>query len=257
MTRQGDVFRISQGANLKPYCIMTEAVQDYVRIKLTQGKYTLIDRSDLELVGKFKWHFDSSTGYARRREWDGGRNHTMSIHQIIMNWDGVGEVDHINGDKLDNTRSNLRIITSQQNKWNTGLFANSSSGVKGVYPRETKSGIRYDVRLSMNDTAIHVGSFQSLEDAIEAHRVRGIELRGEFYTLARGPKKDFALYPIVETVERINPSSSGYPNVHKVQKGSKYYYLFTMNKTIYRKSGFPTAVLASLAVEAKIKELRP
>jgi len=235
---------------------MSEATQNYVRLELNQGKSTLINIEDLGAINEQRWFFDSSNGYVRAKIWRDGKKRTVSLHQFLTNPPKGMEVDHINGDRLDNTRGNLRVVFPHQNSWNVDFYSHGNGKHKGVYPRQTMSGIRWDVSISVNDKSLHLGSFNSEEEAIDAYRRKGIELRGEFFTVDRGPKKDFSIYPLIPKPKRINPSSSGFDNVHKVQKGSKYFYMFRLNGTLYRKSGFPTPELASLAVEAKIKELR-
>lgn len=114
----------------------------------------------------------------------------------------------------------------------------------------------WDSKISVNDKSVYLGTFKSKEEAIEAYKKKGAELRGEFFTIDRGPKKDFYNYPLIQKPKRIDHSSSGFTNVYKRPKGSKYFYMFKLNGILYQKGGFSTAVLASAAVEAKIKELR-
>lgn len=98
-------------------------------IKLSKDKVAIVDEYDFESVNKFKWSFGS--GYARRagRKEDSPR--VIYMHRYIMKPPPGYQVDHINGNRLDNRRENLRIVTSQQNQWNMGSA--SGKDFKGVY----------------------------------------------------------------------------------------------------------------------------
>lgn len=88
--------------------------------------WTLVDADDFDTLSQFPWHL-TRTGYARRERRvaervDGGPL-TVQMHQQIMGLFGQGRaryVDHINGDKLDNRRANLRIVTPAQSQQNRG-----------------------------------------------------------------------------------------------------------------------------------------
>lgn len=98
----------------------------YYEIALTQGKVTLVDLEDFTLLSQFKWHL-SNVGYACRSY----KNKKCYMHRLITNAPDGMDVDHINGNKLDNRRSNLRVVTRSQNMANL-KSARSKSGYKGV-----------------------------------------------------------------------------------------------------------------------------
>ena len=82
-------------------------------------------------------------------------NHHKSIHRVVMDAPKGMDVDHINGDTLDNRRENLRICTRAQNSQNKRLRVDSKSGYKGVYEvRESKK--RYTSKKT-GETKVHVG----------------------------------------------------------------------------------------------------
>lgn len=99
------------------------------QISLTKGKYVLVDDEDFEYLNQWKWYFDR---YAMRNEKVNGKRRKVLIHRIIMNTPEGFETDHINGDKLDNRRANLRICTTSQNQANKKKSLNKSSVYKGV-----------------------------------------------------------------------------------------------------------------------------
>lgn len=72
------------------------------------------------------------------------------------------DVDHIDGNPLNNTRSNLRLVTKQQNSYNTKVSKNNKLGVKGV--SLTKNN-KFLVMLSINGIQEYLGTYQTLEEA--------------------------------------------------------------------------------------------
>ena len=98
------------------------------RIKLTKGKYALVDDEDFEVLSKHKWHFDGM--YARRHDYPTGER--IRLHRAILEPKFNEEIDHINRNKLDNRRSNLRIVDASQNRMNRPLQSNNKSGFRGV-----------------------------------------------------------------------------------------------------------------------------
>jgi hypothetical protein len=88
------------------------------------------------------------------------------------------EIDHINGDKLDNRIINLRLATRSQNNSNMLLRADNSSGYKGVSWQMPNR--KWVARISLNRKRITLGFFDSKEDAAEAYRLASIQYHGEF-----------------------------------------------------------------------------
>ena len=97
------------------------------KIKLTQGKYALVDDKDFDLVKKFKWHL-SWTGYAVRTI---NHDKKLFMHQLILGTKKDFVNDHINRNRLDNRRKNLRLVTRSVNVYNSKSRHNKS-GYKGV-----------------------------------------------------------------------------------------------------------------------------
>lgn len=104
-------------------------------IPLTRGYFTFVDEEDYDDLAQFNWHVHSS-GYARRNVWVSSqrRGSNEFMHRRIMECPEGKEIDHINNNKLDNTRANLRICEHQiQNRYNVGKRSGDySSRYKGV-----------------------------------------------------------------------------------------------------------------------------
>ena len=95
-----------------------------------------------------------------------------------MNYFGYDIVDHINGDKLDNRKVNLRIITRQQNNMNKSSRKNSTSKYIGVsFYNKTK---RWVAEIRVNDKRVYIGSFLNEEDAAKARDIATLEHFGEY-----------------------------------------------------------------------------
>jgi hypothetical protein len=96
------------------------------RIPLTKGKYALIDDADFECVNQFKWAYSSKNGYCCRSIQGSAfniktgkkKNISILMHRFILNAPKGMEVDHKNGNRLDNQRKNIRICTISENRRN-------------------------------------------------------------------------------------------------------------------------------------------
>lgn len=92
----------------------------YMEIPLTKDKVALVDPEDYPYLSEFKWHV-TSRGYAARADYSGDKRKMVLMHRQLL---GIVDApytqygDHINGDTLDNRRSNLRMATSLQSSWN-------------------------------------------------------------------------------------------------------------------------------------------
>lgn len=92
-------------------------MQSIRTIKLVNGGQTIVEECDYKLVAKERW-FQSSHGYAIRQGWKDGKHWQIFLHRIINATPAGKFTDHINGNKLDNRRSNLRTVNKAQNSTN-------------------------------------------------------------------------------------------------------------------------------------------
>ncbi len=143
-------------------------------IQLTQGRYALVDTEDAEHLSRWVWHIceDSHTCYVRRRatpaEAPDGKSQVITMHHAILGdppFTGA-ETDHINGHGLDNRRTNLRWVTSQQNKWNRRRITRGSSRFLGVCRARGK----WVANIREGGILKHLGYFEAEEDAAQAYR---------------------------------------------------------------------------------------
>lgn len=149
-------------------------------IKLTQGKETIVDDVDFVILNKYKWYYHQ--GYATRSKRVGSRklnkSITIRLHREIL--PTTKEIDHINGNTLDNRRCNLRICTRQQNNFNRINY--SKNKFKGVDRRNNK----WRARITFNKKQIHIGYFDSETEACDAYNKKALELFKDFAKLNKG-----------------------------------------------------------------------
>lgn len=137
-------------------------------IPLTRGMVAKVDDADYEWLSQHKW-YASVRGYAVQR--DGTR-----MHRVLL--PGVPEVDHVNQDKLDNQRHNLRPATHQQNTANTRRRKDNTSGFKGViwYNRDRC----WLAVITILGRRKHLGYFEVAKDAALAYDEAARKEFGEF-----------------------------------------------------------------------------
>ena len=132
---------------------------------------TIIDLDDVEKCKQYKWSCKSDNGYVKHKD-------LGYLHRFIMNASEDMVIDHANGNKLDNRKSNLRECTIQQNSFNKGIRTNNTSGVTGVV--WDKSRNKWHAKIQINGKLIYLGTFKEKEDAIQARRQAEIDYFGEY-----------------------------------------------------------------------------
>jgi len=98
---------------------------------------------------------------------------------FIFNSYPTSQIDHINCKKDDNRLVNLRLATPAENQWNRGKPVNNTTGFKGV--SWSKKSNKYQAQISKNGKKIHLGFFNSAEQASKAYKDFAKEHTGEFY----------------------------------------------------------------------------
>lgn len=155
-----------------------------IRIPLSSrqypGMFALIDEQDAELVSGFTWHpFKGKGGtfYAKARDTRSPNPRArVYMHQLILGTNPGELGDHIDGDGLNNTRSNLRIVTPTQNAHNIHRYPRNTSGYIGVsrWPR----GL-WQAGLKVNGKRQQLGIFETALEAALAYDAAVRHFRGE------------------------------------------------------------------------------
>lgn len=146
-------------------------------IPLTQGKQAIVDAEDYKEISRHKWAYHCN-GYAFRSKWVNGKNHCILMHRVIAGTPSKKVTDHINGNKLDNRRSNLRVCTIAENLYNQGLRTDNKSGTRGVSWDSRRRLWR--ARANKFRKEHHIGRFSTLEEAVTARKQAVEKLYGDF-----------------------------------------------------------------------------
>lgn len=150
------------------------------KLKLTQNQFAIVDQADFEHVTKHKWQYNG--GYARRSVYGKTRTQVL-MHRAILErslgrcLNHQEQVDHINGDRLDNRRSNLRVASQDQNMRNKRQY--NTLGYTGV----SKHKKRFQAKIHFDCATFYIGSFPTVEEAAWMRDQWAIELHGEFAAL--------------------------------------------------------------------------
>lgn len=157
-------------------------VEDLAYVPLTKGLEAVIDASDVDLVGAFKWFArikKDATSYAVRRAiGSDGQTFDVYMHRVIAQTPAEFDTDHIDGNGLNNRRSNLRYATKSQNMHNARKRKDNTSGFKGVCWH--KSSGKWMARIRLGGKQHHIGSFSTVQAAHEAYSQMASRLHGEF-----------------------------------------------------------------------------
>jgi len=156
------------------------------KIPLSKGRYALVDDEDYDFLMQWKWYL-STGGYAVRNETvlgiDGKTQTTVRMHRVVNNTPEEMQTDHIDGDKLDNRKANLRSITNEDNCKNQGKISHrkTSSKYKGVcWSKKTNKWYAY---IASNGIRKHIGSYSSECEAAKAYNDYAKMVNGEFARL--------------------------------------------------------------------------
>lgn len=137
-----------------------------------KGKIVIVDDEDFKALNKHKWYLDPH-GYAVRREYikgSGRKNQkcvTIRMHRLINNTPKDKITDHINRNRLDNRKENLRTADFSLNSQNVGISKRNKSGYKGIswYKRDQSWEVRKMIDLKYH----YLGRFKELSDAIKTY----------------------------------------------------------------------------------------
>lgn len=172
-------------------CLQKEIVARYCKENYTQtNKYDLsgvygigytgdgrkfkFDIEDYQMIKDYCWHINKC-GYVVKRK----NEITTLFHRLVMNCkDKNLVVDHINHDTTDNRKSNLRIVTQQQNCFNSKIRNINKSGCKGV--SFDKSRNKWSDSIVYNGKNIHLGRFEDFNEAVKHRKIAEEKYFGEF-----------------------------------------------------------------------------
>lgn len=145
-------------------------------IKLTRGMVALVDDADFDCLNQSKWHAQKACGtwYAVHKG-----KHKTYMHRLILGL-SKGEIgDHVDGNGLNNRRSNLRASTSSQNASNRIRPSSiNTSGYRGVCFDKHRQ--KWQVQIKQYGKFHHVGRFDDIAEAARAYDLAAKQMFGEF-----------------------------------------------------------------------------
>lgn len=131
-------------------------------IPLSKGLFALVDDEDFERVNAHKWQITS--GYATRTQTiSAGKHRTVYMHREIMETPDGMETDHRDGNRLNNSRDNLRICSTSQNQANRQNLPTQSGQYRGVRYDERIS--KWTAKIQVNKKCMWLGSYDTAEMA--------------------------------------------------------------------------------------------
>lgn len=142
----------------------------------------LVDDDDFDYLNQWKWKI-GKRGYAVRGVYDhvcnGKRLYKdVTLHRLVIRARPGEMVDHINGDKLDNQKSNLRLCNHAENMRNTKLSTRNTSGYKGIYWH--KRSQYWQAYITYNQKHMYLGRYVDKMDAVKAYNAAAEKYFGVF-----------------------------------------------------------------------------
>lgn len=152
-----------------------------VAIPLSRGKWAIVDIGDAPKVLPFRWYAKpyhrGKLWYAARNVWDGKKQRTQLMHALLA---PAEEIDHHDGDGLNNRRSNLRPCTHTQNMQNMNHTVNQT-GFKGVAIEKRRGRRdRWVAQIRVNGKHMRLGRFKTPEAAASAYNAAALRFFGNF-----------------------------------------------------------------------------
>lgn len=133
--------------------------ENHIEIEIiSKGKkyICLIDKEDYSKVKDYRWSL-TWNGYATTKK----QKSNLWMHRIVMQYEGKNDIDHINHNKLDNRKSNLRIATRSQNNMNR-------LKTKGYY--YDKENEKWRAYIEKDGRRIYLGRFETEEEALKSRK---------------------------------------------------------------------------------------
>lgn len=169
--------RSKRGIKLWQFRLVPDSGQpsDHKLIRCKEGELAKVDNEDYDSLKQHCWYIGQG-GYAYTRI----DTKLRRMHKLLLN----GTIDHINGDPIDNRKSNLRVATQAQNCRNQRKQTRgTTSRYKGVSHISRNPKKPWSSHISLDGHAWHIGYFQTEEEAARAYDAWAVRLHKEFARL--------------------------------------------------------------------------
>ncbi len=143
------------------------------QIVLSSGEISIVDDDVFDGLSRWKWSL-SGHGYAARTSWSAGKATTVYMHREIAGTPKGFFTDHIDGNKLNNRRGNLRIVSPSQNQANRSSIAGKSTA-KGVKVR----GRAFASSIRVQGKDIWLGTYETEDEAAYVYDQAAMQIFGE------------------------------------------------------------------------------
>lgn len=161
------------------YCLQT------MTLKTKNGTEFIIDDEDFVKVDQYTWHINtppsSKTSYVMANI---SKKVKIKLHRFLLNvTNSKIQIDHINGNGLDNRKENLRLVTNAQNSRNKSKYitTNSTSKYKGVFFCKQRN--KWVAQICLDYKKIFIGRFKTEIEAAKAYNEKALTLFGQYAKL--------------------------------------------------------------------------
>lgn len=152
-------------------------------IKLTKNQIALVDDEDYIYLSKHSWiaaNCPTNLNFYAQRQTN---KKTVKMHRLIMNCPADKQIDHINGNTLDNRKLNLRIVAHQDNAKNRRHQKGAMFPYKGIMLLARVKTKPYGARITVNGKTLFLGTFATIKEAAKSYNIAALEHFGEFAKL--------------------------------------------------------------------------
>ena len=154
---------------------------NYVLIPISNGKaFAKVDPEDAQLLSSRKWYLLEQDGHRRYAV----ANKGVGMHRIVMQAKSGQQLDHIDGDGLNNTKRNLRFANTSENAFNARLSKRNKSGVKGVHQFKVGNRYYWECNITANGKR-HRAVRADFGEAVTWITNKRIELHGQFANMGK------------------------------------------------------------------------
>ena len=140
------------------------------------------DLEDYDKIKDYCW-YEAGNHYIETNSYVGDKKHNLKLHRLIMMGNGFEilnlDIDHIDRNKKNNKKDNLRICSHQKNTINTGIKSNNTSGIVGVSWRKDRN--KWKAEINVENKYIYLGMFSNFDDAVRTRKEAEEKYFGEYF----------------------------------------------------------------------------